>query len=256
MIVRVAPGVHWHALEDDVVGGRGHALRRPDGRVYLGVDTWRDDVFHQLVDAMAADLAPPLRTVVDHDDREMLDRWLTAGFRVHRREREYAVPTDPRVTGLDRSAPPPGVAVLPVGLAEEGALRALDRDLREEIAASVGWETMPVELFPGPDGRPGVADPSRYAVALLDGVAVGLARVAPLPRRPRLGLLAVRAAHRRRGIARAILAEVLSALHEDGVTTVGADVDERNAPALALVEGLGGRPVGGAAELVLPAPRA
>jgi hypothetical protein len=56
VIARVEVGRHWHALDDDEVVGRGHALHRPDGRVFLSVDTWADDVFHQVVVAMLADL--------------------------------------------------------------------------------------------------------------------------------------------------------------------------------------------------------
>ena len=32
VITRVADG-QWHALEDDLVVGRGHAVRRPDGQI-------------------------------------------------------------------------------------------------------------------------------------------------------------------------------------------------------------------------------
>src|SRR4051794_4523848 len=85
VIARITPDVHWHALEDDVVVGRGHALHRPDGRVFLSVDTWRDDVFEVLAEAMVADLRRPVYTVVDEDDREVLARWSSRGFLDHRR---------------------------------------------------------------------------------------------------------------------------------------------------------------------------
>ncbi|WP_405577752.1 GNAT family N-acetyltransferase [Streptomyces sp. NBC_01190] len=248
VIARVAEGVHWHALDDDEVVGRGYALHRPDGRVFLSVDSWQDDVFHRLADAMLADLPAPVYTVVDDDDREVLARWQGVGFVPHRREREYVVPTDPATTGLDRP-PPPGVTVLPVGQAAEAPLRALDQALRDEVGP-VGWQSMPAEVLVRPDGSGGVFDPSRYAVAVRDGRYVGLARVAPLPRRPRLGLLAVRTDHRRLGIARAMLTEVLGSLHRSGIAELSTEVDEDNAPALALFESAGARHLRDAVELL------
>ena len=37
LVVRVADGL-WHALEDDLVVGRGHVGRRPDGRLFVSID--------------------------------------------------------------------------------------------------------------------------------------------------------------------------------------------------------------------------
>jgi len=250
VIARVAEGLHWHALEDDVVVGRGHALHRPDGRVFLSIDTWHDDVFHRLVAEMLSDLPAPVYTVVDENDCDVLARWTGAGFVTHRREREYVIRTDPQVTGLDRMSPPPGVTILPLGQAEEGPLRELDRALREEVGATLGWQSMPAEVLAGPDGTPGVLDPSRYAVAVQDERYVGLARVALLPRRPRLGLIAVRTSNRRRGVARALLAEVLGSLHRSGIGAVSTEVDELNAPAVALFEGVAAMRAGDAVELL------
>jgi len=244
VITRVAAGRHWHALADDLVVGRGHALHRPDGRVFLSVDSWRDDAFVALAGAMLADLPTPLYTVVDDDDHEVFLRWQEAGFVTHRREREYAVPTDPAVTGLDKIDPPPGVNVLPAGQADDGPLRELDTALRAEVGP-VGWQAMPAEVL-----ATGVVDPRRYVVATHDGRYVGLARVVPIPRRPRLGLIAVRASHRRRGVARAMLASVLGAAHRSGAEAVATEVDARNTPALALFEGVGAQHLGDAVELV------
>ncbi len=85
VVSRVTPGVHWHALEDDLVVGRGHALHRPDGKVFLSVDSWRDDIFVALAEAMIADLGGPVHTVVAADDREHLGRWSMLGFTDNRR---------------------------------------------------------------------------------------------------------------------------------------------------------------------------
>src|SRR4051794_5147456 len=106
-VVRVTPGVHWHALEDDVVVGRGYALHRPDGRVFVSADSWRDDVFEILGATMVADLPGPVFTIVAEDDVEVLGRWSALGFVDHRHEDEYLIPTDPAVTGLTGTTVPP-----------------------------------------------------------------------------------------------------------------------------------------------------
>lgn len=250
VISRVAEGRVWHALVDDEVVGRGHALQRPDRRVFLSIDAWGDEIFHQLAAAMLADLPAPLYTVVDDDDTDLLALWRSVGFAAHRLEREYVLPTDPRSTRLGMRPPPEGVSILSAGMARADLLDDLDRVVRAEVDATLGWQSMPAELLGRPGGG-GVLYPSTYVVAQdEDGQYVGLARVAPLPRRPRLGLIAVRMSHRRRGVARGLLAEVLGSAHSAGVTSVFAEVDELNAPAKALFEGVGAKFDGGAVELV------
>ncbi|WP_433833183.1 GNAT family N-acetyltransferase [Actinoplanes sp. CA-015351] len=229
---------HWHALGDDQVVGRGEVSRRPDGRSFVSIDAWHDTVFDQIAGAMLANLPKPLYTVVDEQDLDLLTRWEGFGFGPRRREWEYVVPTD------QSGGAPPGVTILAVGEPEAGPLRELDRIIRDEVEATIGWHDMPAEVM-------SVLDPSRYAVAVHAGVYVGLIRVIPLPRQPRIGLVAVRASHRRRGIARALLTDVLGAAHQRGVTTASAEVNQSNKAALALVEGLGGRRAGSNLELVL-----
>jgi hypothetical protein len=105
-ITRPAEGVHWHALESDEVVGRGYAMRRPDGRMFISIDSWRSATFRRLVTAMLSDIPAPVYTLVDLNDHELLANWRRAGFRTLRREREYVIPTDPAVTGLGRVLPP------------------------------------------------------------------------------------------------------------------------------------------------------
>jgi GNAT superfamily N-acetyltransferase len=243
VITRIAEG-QWHALEDDQVVARGHASRRPDGRTFLGIDAWDDEVFGQLATAMLADLPRPLYTVVDEADLDLRTNWLAAGFATRRREWEYLVPTDPGVTGLGSARPPSGVTIVPLGAAQEGPLRTLDRVIREEIEASVGWPEMPAEVLHG-------LDPSKYAVAAEADRYVGFVRVTALPRQPRIGLIAVRTDRRRRGIARALLAVVLASLHRRGIAAASADVNESNRAATALFEGLGARRSSSNLELVV-----
>ncbi|GLY34257.1 ribosomal-protein-alanine N-acetyltransferase [Amycolatopsis sp. NBRC 101858] len=243
VITRIAPR-HWHALEDDRVVGRGEASTRPDGRTFVSVDAWHRSVFDQLADAMLAELPAPLHTIVDETDVELTAGWERAGFTTRRREWEYVVPT-----GGGRVLPPPGVTIVPRGSAAEGPLRALDRVVRAEVEATVGWQEMPAEVRPHPPGDT-VVDPALYAAAAEAGEYVGLVRVVQVTRLPRIGLIAVRADHRRRGIARALLSEVLGSLHTAGIPTASAEVNEANPAATALFESVGARRAGSNLELV------
>lgn len=228
VITRIAER-HWHALADDRVVGRGEASPRPDGRLFVSVDSWEGAVFDQLANAMLANLPTPLYTVVDEADLDLTEHWHRMGFTTRRREWEYLVPT-----GIEPVPAPPGVTILGVGEAEEGRLRAVDRAIRAEV----DWLTMPAEMLSRPDGDT-VIFPSRYAVAAHGDVYVGMARVATLTRQPRIGLIAVLAEQRGRGIARALLTSVLSSLHGNGFAAASAEVHESNTAAVALFEGVG-----------------
>ncbi len=248
VITRV-DGLRWRAVEHDRVIGHGEASRRPDGRVFLSIDTWHGAVFDRLATAMLADLPSPLYTMVDEADHDLTARWERAGLTVRRREREYLVATDPLVTGLDTAPAPSDVTILGLGAAaREPALREVYEAVRAEVDARVGWDSMPVEVPARPDGAP--MDPSTYAVAAAADRYVGLVRVVARRRHARIGLVAVREGLRRRGIARAMLAEVLGALHRSGVDTASAEVDERNSAATALFEGIGARRVRSTVEMV------
>ncbi|MFF0304810.1 GNAT family N-acetyltransferase [Streptomyces sp. NPDC004562] len=247
LVTRVAYG-QWHALEDDLVVGRGHLQHRPDGRLFISVDAWHDAAFARLAEAMTAALPGPLHTVVDEADSELAAAWRRAGFTVARREVEYAVPTGPEVTGPCVPVPPPGVTLVPAGQADEGMLREVDRAIRAEVEATVGWRSMPAEVVPRAEDDT-IVDPSLYAVAATDERYLGLIRVVRV-KRPRIGLLAVRADERRRGVGRALLAHALGVLHRAGISEAWTEVDASNAAATALFRGAGARPVGSTLELV------
>ncbi|HEX3785534.1 MAG TPA: GNAT family N-acetyltransferase [Pseudonocardiaceae bacterium] len=248
VITRVTTG-HWHALEDDQVVGRGEVSRRPDGRIFLSIDSWQDAVFDQLADAMLTQLPKPLYTVVDEADLDLTSNWERAGLTIRRREWEYLVPTDPSVTGLGSVTAPSGVTIVAAGAAKEGPLRQVDRAIRAEVEAAVGWWTMPAEVLPRPAGVT-VLDPSKYAAAAQSDRYLGLVRLATATRRPRIGLVAVLADQHRRGIARAMLANVLGSLHDSGIATASAEVTESNEAAMALFEGIGARRASSNLELV------
>ena len=247
-ITRVADR-QWHALDDDLVVGRGHAVRRPDGRLFVSVDAWHAATFDRLAGTMLAELPGPLYTVVDEADAELTAGWQRAGFTFRRREWEYAVPTDPRVTGLEEVLPPPGVTIVPAGQADESLLRAVDRAIRDEVEATVGWpQSMPAEVVPRAEGDT-VVDPAKYAVAAAPDRYLGLIRVVTAIR-PRIGLVAVRAGEQRRGIARALLAHALGTVHRRGFAAAWTEVHESNHAASALFGGIGARRVSRNLELV------
>jgi ribosomal protein S18 acetylase RimI-like enzyme len=240
--------LRWHAVADDQVIGRGEASRRPDGRIFLSVDTWHGADFDRLAASMLADLAGPLYTLVDDADHDITSRWERAGLTIRRREGEYLVATDPLVTGLDTAQAPSGVTILPLGASDERPLREVYEAARAEVDTDTGWDTMPVEMPPRPAGAP--MDPSTYAAAAGADRYEGLVRVVTRRRHARIGLVAVRAGMRRRGIARAMLAEVLGALHRRGIEAATADIDAANSAATALFDRIGARRVGGIVELV------
>lgn len=227
--------LRWHAVEDDRLVGRGEAARRSDGRLLLSIDTWLAGVFDRLAAAMLADLSGPLSTLVDEADQDLTSRWERAGLTVRRREREYLLTTGPRAA----TPAPAGVAILPLGVPDQRLLREVHEAIRAEVeVVAPGWDRKPPSLVP-----------PRYAVAAGGQRYQGLVRVLTRRRHARIELVAVRTGARRRGIARAMLAEVLGALHRDGVDAATADVDTANGAATALFEGLGARRVGGVVEL-------
>src|SRR5437899_11832507 len=85
VIARVAQ-TQWHATDGDRVVGRGDVFLRPDGRLFLSIDSWHAAVFDQLADTILAELPTPLYTVVDEADLELTRSWERAGFTTRRRE--------------------------------------------------------------------------------------------------------------------------------------------------------------------------
>ncbi|WP_405106677.1 GNAT family N-acetyltransferase [Micromonospora sp. NBC_01405] len=141
MITRVAAD-QWHAVEDDLVVGRGDTMRRPDGRMFISIDAWHDAVFDRLAGAMLAELPAPLHTMVDADDSDTTSNWRRAGFATQRRERQYLlVPIEAQTT----ARPPTGVTLTggegvfhaEVEGAEVGVIRVLPL-MREDGTPRIG----------------------------------------------------------------------------------------------------------------------
>jgi ribosomal protein S18 acetylase RimI-like enzyme len=204
------------------------------------------------VDALVA-AHGELRTTVREGDDELHARLESCGFVVDRRESLYRLPTDPSLTGLAHAALPGGFELATADRVDRDRLRLLDDALRQDVPGTRGWRWEPdafeAETFASP-----AFDPATYLVAVerASGECAGLVRVWNNPEGPRAGLVAVLPQHRRRGLARALLAEVLAVLHRRGVAEVSAEVDDANTASTALVRSIGARRTGGILELVRP----
>lgn len=210
---------------------------RPDGRCFVFGEPDRD-VPHGRVYAEA-----------DEADMARVQALARLGFAIHRRELVLRLSTDPAAWDVAAVEPPRGIELVRADRVDEEQLRLLDDLLRQDVPGTDGWTWTPdgfrEETYDSPD-----FDPATYLVALDDGNGIGLARVWMRTDRPRLGLIGVRPDRRRKGVARALLAAVLTAVRERGASEVETEVDEANAASRQLLHGFGGRTVGTSLELV------
>ena len=249
-VSRMGPALTWHALDGDLVAGEVSARLRPDNRWFLYFDTWRADAYPPLADAVARDLSRDLYVTLEDAEYDALDACARAGFAVHRRESYYRIPTDPVVTGLTGTLLPDGLDVLSAADADITRLRLLDDTLRQDVPGSEGWrwdaEEFRAETF-GP-----FFDPATYLVAVdrASGQYAGLVRIWRNRAGSRLGLIAVLAKYRRRGVARMLLGRAFAVLAARGATSVVGEADDANVAAVSLLTGLGARRYGGNVELI------
>ncbi len=211
---------------------------RPDGRCF---------VFGQPDDDL-----PPGRVHAEADeaDEARVGALVRLGFGIERREIVVEFPTDPAAWSVPATDAPQGIAFVPADRVEEEQLRLLDDLLRQDVPGTDGWRWGP-EGFREETYESRDFDPATYLVALDEGKdGIGIGRVWMRPDRPRLGLIAVRSDWRRRGVARALLAAVLTAVRERDTRDVGTEVDETNVACRRLLDGFGARPVGAFVELV------
>ena len=222
---------------------------RPDGRCFLVDPDLSLAREHELA-AIAGDLGSDLYITLDEADtagRLVAGR---LGFVVNRRESHYLIPTDPHVTGLSAAAAPPGFAFVGADRIEEDRLRLLDDALRQDVPGADGWRWDEAgfheETYESPQ-----FDPATYLVAVAEnGELAGLVRVWNRPETPRLGMIAVLAPYRRRGLARALLAQAFDVLHRRGRAEVTTEVDDANVSSTSLMKTLGARRTGGSIELI------
>jgi RimJ/RimL family protein N-acetyltransferase len=206
---------------------------RPDGRCFVR-------------DPDAQSLAGAASDVYCTVDASEVGPYLTLGFDVHRREGTYVVPTSSA-----RVETPPGLVFVRADEVDETTLRLLDDALRQDVPGTDGWRWGEAGFRKETYEAPGF-DPTTYLVALdaASGEYVGIARVWMRQPIPRLGFIGVRPSHRRRGVARAMLAEVFAHLDERAIHEVSTEIDETNSASRALLEGLGARRTGTSVELI------
>jgi GNAT superfamily N-acetyltransferase len=176
-------------------------------------------------------------------DAESLALCERLGFVVNRRESHYLVPTD----AIPAAVVPEGVRLVTADEVDLERLRLLDDALRQDVPGTDGWRWDEAGFRGEFDDA---YDPSTYLVAVAeDGAYVGLVRVWHNPAGPRLGMIGVLPGHRRRGLARALLASAFAALRERGLAEVSTEVDDANVASRALLT-QGAQRVGGSVELV------
>jgi GNAT superfamily N-acetyltransferase len=249
-VSRMRPSLTWRALDGDLVAGEVRARLRPDNRWFLYFDTWRADAYPPLAGAVARDLGRDLYVTLEDAEYDALDACAQAGFAVHRRESYYRIPTDPAVTGLARAVLPAGLGVLSAADADITRLRLLDDALRQDVPGCEGWR-WDAEQFRAETFSP-FFDPATYLVAVdpASGEYAGLVRIWRNRAGPRLGLIAIFAQYRRRGVARALLGRAFTVLAARGETSVVGEVDDTNVASISLLTGLGARRYGGNVELI------
>jgi ribosomal protein S18 acetylase RimI-like enzyme len=250
VVSRVRPALVWRALDGDVVAGEVSARLRPDNRWFLYFDTWRADAWPPLAAAVAGELSRDLYVVLEDSEYDALDACAAAGFTENRRESYYRFQADPAVTGLAGAVLPTGLGVVSAADVDISRLRLLDDAVRQDVPGWEGWRWGAEEFRAETFGR--FFDPATCLVAvdLASGEYAGLVRIWRTRAGPRLGLIAVLAPYRRRGVARALLAQACAVLVDRGDMSVTGEVDDANVAALSLLTGLGARRYGGNVELI------
>jgi len=240
----------WRLRDDDRIVGTARALVRPDQRCFAFFDSCRGDAYHPLLTAVAESVDADLYVSVDEADSAGLASFLPLGLEVSRREGCYLVPTSPDVTGLGDARLPAGLAVISAEDADEDRLRLLDDALRQDVPGADGWQWDAAGFHE--ETFCAAFDPATYLVATAraGGAYAGLLRVWNNPDGPLLGLVAALPGYRRRGLARALIAQAFGVLTERGKTEVTAEIDHTNAASIALFTGLGAHRTGGSIELI------
>jgi ribosomal protein S18 acetylase RimI-like enzyme len=254
-VLRSPSDLVWRARAGVEEIGVLRALLRPDGRCFVLFESCRADAYGPLSEAVAEETGRDLYVTIDEADEEGRRRYEGLGFVVNRREGEYRIATDPEATGLGRAEAPPGFVLARADEVDEHRLRVLDDTLRGDVPGTDGWSWDEAgfreETFNSP-----FFDPATYLIALeqRSGEYAGLVRVWNNPETPRLGLIGVLRPHRRRGLAKAMLARAFGVLHERGSVEVSTEVDDTNVASTSLFGGLGARRTGGSLELIRRTP--
>ena len=238
----------WRALSEEREVGSATAWVRPDGRCFVSFAKCESGSQLPLVTAMEGAGQSRLYVSAADSDESAISLFEELGFVFLSREQQFVIPAQGAVAALASAELPDGVTSISPDEADLERLRTLDDALRHDVPGSSGWQ-WPVQAFRDETFGPQY-DSALYAIAVEGGEYVGLARVWNRLPRPRLGMIGVRHADRRRGIAAGLLAQVFGVLAERGVETITSEVDVTNVASNALMLRLGARAVSSSVELV------
>lgn len=226
---------------------------RPDRLLQATADgAWTRDSAAQV---LAEAVRQRLRVVVevDSDRVDEIESLVRVGFALRRTETRYRLPIASALHRLPASDPP-GLAFVSAVDVDVARLHRLDETLRADIPGSEGWSAT-VDEFRRSDLDGADFDPRTYLVAVEGGADAGLIRVWVGDSEPRLGMVGVIGARRRRGIASALLARGLRATVDvTGARSVTLEIDDGNDASKTLFTRLGARPIGSCTEMWAGAP--
>ena len=223
--------------------------RRPDGRVVVfPIAPWTPDQANWAV-RFARNKGVSVITHISADRVDELRILADAGFTSARREVKVEVDLDKALATTGGARLPPGVAAISAADADVDRLRVLDDALRDDIPGTRGWRSTPEE-FAGETFSAPAFNPATYLVAVQEGTGeyIGLVRIWMNRSGPRIGMFGVLRAHRRRGIALALLARCLFAARDIGHRTATSDYDETNEASGGVFRRLGAHQTGSTLE--------
>ncbi|WP_407542972.1 GNAT family N-acetyltransferase (plasmid) [Deinococcus radiomollis] len=234
---------HWIAhAGSEVVGGLS-SWRSPDGRLRLYPDKCREDAWAPLLSRITG----PAVACVNGRNVEALAALRQCGFLVARTELMYEIPVC-----THQALFPAGYEVVSAADVSVEDVMALDCRLRDDVPGTEGW-TEALEWFREENHGSPYFDPACYLIVRADHQHVALIRVWNGPRPlPRLGMVGVLSAYRGRGLATALLGQVLSVWSQRGGTVITAEVDQDNHASNALMTAFSGRVTGTEFELSRP----
>lgn len=231
---------HWLAWDGPAVIGGLSPWHSPDGRLRLYFDKCRDDAWGPLLEQVAG----PAITTIDGDDHATFQALTALGFSVSRTDLIYNVPVRPYP-----ALPLPGFEILSAADLPVEEVMALDCLLRDDVPGTDGW-TEALQWFREENHDSPYFDPACYLIAQTEGQNVGLIRVWNGPRPlPRLGMVGVLPPYRQRGLAGALVAQVMTVWAQRGAISMTGEIDQSNAASLALAVRFGGQVTGSELEL-------
>jgi ribosomal protein S18 acetylase RimI-like enzyme len=235
---------HWIASRDDEVIGELHPWSAPNGKLSLFFDRTDPSAYEALI----ARINGPCLTTVNEADQPAVDALTALGFVPVRREVLLEIPVARTAFEV-----PPGYRVISAADTGIRKLMALDDALRDEVPGAEGWESDETSFREQTYDSP-YFDPETYLVALApDNSYAALVRIWNGPRPlPRLGLIGVLPAHRRHGLARALLSAAFNVLADRGAPLAIAEADDSNTASLALLRTFGATETGAELELARP----